>query len=139
MTREELNNYVWLKRETEQQERRLKRLQNRKPKGIVGDTVKDYRNGKGIPVKIEGTAEEDYRVPMEILELLSSIERNNETLRKELKRIEDFIQSISDPKIRVLMRCKYIDCMSWKQVGKENHMDPSNVRKIVRGFFSCKK
>lgn len=139
MTRDELNNYVWLKRETEQQEKRLRRLQHRKPKGVVGDTVKDYRNGKGIPTKIEGVAEEDRLVPLEIAELTIIIEENNKTLRKQLKRIEQFIQTIKDPKVRVLMRCKYIDCMSWKKVGEINHMDPSNVRKIIREFFRAKK
>ena len=139
MTREELNNYVWLKRETEQQEKRLKRLQNRKPKGVVGDTVKDYRNGKGIPTKIEGVAEEDRIVPLEIAELTISIAENNETLRSQLKEIEKFIQSIKDPKVRVLMRCKYIDCMNWNQVGEVNHMDPSNARKIIREFFRTKR
>ena len=139
MTRDELNNYVWLKRETEQQEKRLRRLQHRKPKGVVGDTVKDYRNGKGIPTKIEGVAEEDRLVPLEIAELTIIIEENNETLCKQLKRIEEYIQAIKDPKVRVLMRCKYIDCMSWKKVGEINHMDPSNARKIIREFFREKK
>lgn len=139
MTREELNNYAWLKRETEQQEKRLHRLQNRKPKGVVGDTVKYYPNGKGIPTKIEGVAEEDRLVPLEIAELTLSIEKNSEILRKQLKEIEEYIQSIKDPKVRVLMRCKYIDCMNWRQVGKVNHMDPSNARKIIREFFRAKK
>lgn len=139
MTREELNNYVWLKRETEQQERRLRRLQHRKPKGVVGDTVKDYRNGKGIPTKIEGVAEEDRLVPLEIAELTISIEQNNETLRKQLKEIEKYIQSIKDPKVRVLMRCKYIDCMNWRQVGEVNHIDPDHARRTIREFFHAKK
>ena len=139
MTREELNNYVWLKRETEQQEKRIRRLQNRKPKGIVGDTVKDYRNGKGIPTKIEGVAEEDRLVPLEIAELTLSIQENNEVLQKKLKKIENFIQSIKDPKVRVLMRCKYIDCMNWRQVGEVNHIDPDHARRTIREFFRAKK
>lgn len=139
MTREELNNYVWLKRETEQQEKRLRWLQHRKPKGVVGDTVKDYRNGKGIPTKIEGVAEEDRLVPLEIAELTISIEQNNETLRKQLKEIEKYIQSIKDPKVRVLMRCKYIDCMNWRQVGEVNHIDPDHARRTIREFFHAKK
>ena len=139
MTRDELNNYVWLKRETEQQEKRLRRLQHRKLKGVVGDTVKDYRNGKGIPTKIEGVAEEDRLVPLEIAELTIIIEENNETLRKQLKKIEVYIQAIEDPKVRVLMRCKYIDCMSWRKVGAVNHMEESTARKIIREFFRAKK
>ena len=139
MTREELNNYVWLKRETEQQEKRLRRLQHRKPKGVVGDTVKDYRNGKGIPTKIEGIAEEDRLASLEIAELTTSIEKNSETLRKQLKEIEKYIQSIKDPKVRVLMRCKYIDCMSWRKVGETNYMEESTARKIIREFFRARK
>ena len=62
MTKQELSRYFWLCHEIEKQKKRLERLQAKRANsgGFVGDSVKDYRSGRGVPLKIQVYAEEDY-------------------------------------------------------------------------------
>ncbi|MGN1414041.1 MAG: hypothetical protein ACI4WY_07340 [Anaerovoracaceae bacterium] len=141
MTKQELSRYFWLCHEIEKQKKRLERLQAKRESsgGFVGDSVKDYRSGRGVPLKIQGYAEEDYTLPYRISTLEKEIEHNIEESDRLATEIEIFIQSIDDPKMREIMRCRFLDCMSWSEVGKENFMDPDHARRLVREFIKRSK
>lgn len=141
MTKQELNRYFWLKNEIEKQKNRLDRLKHRMERSgeTVGDTVLDYRNGKGIPVRIEGIPTEEFSLPIVIHMLEEEIEKNVKESEVQLLRIEQFIQSIEDPRMRELLRCRYLDCMSWKEIGRANYIDSDYARSLVRDFLKdCK-
>ena len=38
--------------------------------------------------------------------------------------------------MRELLRCRYIDCKNWKEVGEENYIDADYARKLVRDFLT---
>ena len=105
----------------------------------MGDSVKDYRSGRGVPLKIQGYAEEDYTLPNRISTLEEEIEHNIAESDRLAAEIEIYIQSIDDPKMRERMRCRFLDCMGWSEVGKENFMDPDHARRLVREFLRRSK
>lgn len=101
----------------------------------VRDTVKDYRSGRGVPVTIEGTAKDEYSCRAMIGLLEEEIKNNIEKSEKAAEEIERYIQTVDDPKVRELMRSRFLDCLSWEKVGKVNYMSPDHARKIVRNFI----
>ena len=141
MTKQELSRYFWLCHEIEKQKKRLERLQAKRANsgGFVGDSVKDYRSGRGVPLKIQGYAEEDYTLPNRISTLEEEIKHNIAESDRLAAEIEIYIQSIDDPKMREIMRCRFLDCMSWSEVGKENFMDLDHARRLVREFLRRSK
>lgn len=141
MTKQELSRYFWLCHEIEKQKKRLERLQAKRANsgGFVGDSVKDYRSGRGVPLKIQGYAEEDYTLPNRISTLEEEIKHNIAESDRLAAEIEIYIQSIDDPKMREIMRCRFLDYMGWSEVGKENFMDPDHARRLVREFLRRSK
>lgn len=135
MTKKELSRYYWLRHEIHKQKNRLERLRNKKPEEMAGDTVNDYRTGKGIPVKIEGVPSGEYTRPIMIGLLEEEIERNIKESEAAAEKIEQYIQTVDDPKVRELMRSRFLDCLSWEEVGKANYISPDHARKIIREFI----
>lgn len=139
MTKKELERYFRLQHEIKKQRRRLERYQKIQAVGTVGDTVKDYRTGKGVPVKIEGFPEEVYDSGAIIKELEESIRESIQESKKEVLRIEKYVKSIEDPLLREIMRCRFMECKGWREVGKENFISGDHARKMVRIYFQEKK
>lgn len=135
MTKKELSRYFWLQHEIREQNKRLVKLEGKMKNETVGDTVKDYRSGKGIPMMIEGLPEDEWKTPAIIVALEEDIEKNIEESKKEVVKIEQFVQGISDPQLRELMRCRFIDCMKWEEIAKANYIDASYARRLVREYI----
>ena len=141
MTKQELNRYFWLKHEIKRQQKRLRRLEEKQERlnDTVGDSVKDYRRGKGIPVRIEGIPSDAFTLPVMIGLLKEEIKKNIEESEREVVKIETYVQSIDNPQVREVMRCRFIDCMKWDDIGKQNYMAPDHARRLVREHFKQKK
>lgn len=120
-------------------EQKIEEYRRAQDAGTVGDTVKDYRTGKGIPVKIEGLPEEAYDSGAIIKELEESIRENILESKKEVLRIEKYVKSVKDPLLREIMRCRFMECKGWREVGKENFISGDHARKMVRLYFQEKK
>ncbi len=138
MNKQQLERYRKMKEEIAAQEKRLEKLRGKRLGEIVGDSVKDYRSGKGIPLKIQGIPVSDFMIIEEIEKLEEVIQDGLKVLVRETKDVEEFIQTIKEPDIRELIRCKYIDNMNWENVGRYNHMHPDVARKKVRDFLRKK-
>lgn len=135
MTKQELNRYFWLRHEIRRQEKRLERLRNKPTGEVVGDTVKDYRSGKGIPVLITGTPAEELTRPMMMSLLEEEIGKNIKESERIAAEIEKYIQGVEEPKMRELLRSRFLDCLDWRQVGEHNYMNPDHARKLIRNFL----
>lgn len=137
MTKQKLKSYYWLQHEIKQQQGRLNRLRKRLDNSgeLVGDIVSDYKTGKAIPLLIQGVSDSDFNLPIIIHLLEAEIEQNIIEAQKIIKEIEEYVQTVDDPRIRELLRSRFIDCMSWEQVGKENYISPDHARKILRNFL----
>ena len=134
MTKQDLKNYYWLQHEIKQQKGRLARLRKREERSgeVVGDIVSDYKTGKAIPLLIRGIPATDFELPIMIRLLETEIITEAQRLVKE---IEKYIQTVNDPRMRELLRSRFIDCLSWEQVGKANHINQDHARKLLRNFM----
>lgn len=133
MIKQELNRYFWLNHEIRRQKKRLERLEDKlsRQNDTVGDTVRDYRSGKGIPVRIEGIPSDALTLPVMIKLLEEEIEKNIKESQAEAVRIERYIQTIEEPKMRELMRSRFLDCMSWEEVGETNFINADYARQLI--------
>lgn len=133
MTKKELNRYFWLRHEIERQQKRLTKLEDKRNRqsDTVGDTVRDYRSGKGIPVRIDGLPSDAFTLPVMIALLEEEIRKNIEESEKAAVGIEKYVQNINDPKVRELMRSRFIDCLSWEEVGAQNFINADYARQLI--------
>lgn len=133
MTKQELNRYFWLNHEIRRQKKRLKRLEDKlsRQNDTVGDTVRDYRSGKGIPVRIEGIPSDALTLPVMIRMLEEEIRKNIKESERAVVAIEKYVQNINDPKVRELMRSRFIDCLSWEEVGAQNFINADYARQLI--------
>lgn len=135
MAKKKIGEYYRLCREIRRQKNRLERLRNKKQEGTVGDTVNDYRTGRGIPIRIEGIPKDELSRPAAMRMLEEDIEKNMRKSKIAMEKIDRYIQSIEDPKVREVMRNRFLDCLSWEEVGKKNHIAPDYARQIVNSHF----
>lgn len=140
MTKKELNEYFWLKHEITRQKERLELLEDKMQRETVTivDSGVQYRNGRARACRIEGIAETDATVPAMIVVLQQEIQKNIKKAEVCVTKIESYIQTIKDPRLREVMRCRFIDCNNWKEVGKKNYISPDHARRMVRQQFKKK-
>jgi hypothetical protein len=72
---------------------------------------------------------------MMIAMLEEEIQANIEESEKAVKEIEGYIQSVEEPKMRELLRSRFIDCLNWEKVGEKNYMAPDYARRLIRNFI----
>lgn len=123
MDKETLENYRYLKKEILQLERRISRLHTPLSDRVTASNTEfPYQP---IHVRIEGV-----NIKKQAIE---------EILRKRLAacldetiRIEDFISSIGDSRVRMVFQRRYVDGWSWQKISMSmGSMDESYARKLV--------
>lgn len=111
LTKRDLENAYHIANEISDIERQIEALTQRS--SIVGDTVRDYRTGTGIPISIFGYAEKDYK---RLQRLVAKLEQKKAKLLREKIRIEEALEQIEEADIRRIIRLRYFDCLSWEAV-----------------------
>lgn len=141
MTKKELSRYFWTRHEIEQQKARLEKLEQRMKDETqtVIDGGTRYPNGQKKVCRVEGIAEIDLKVPAMIVTLKDEIEKNIRKSEELATEIEVYIHSIEEPRLREVMRSRFLDCLSWEEVGKKNYLAPDYARRMVREFFHQNK
>lgn len=137
MTKQKLKSYYWLQHEIRQQRGRLYRLRKKQELSgeIVGDIVNDYKTGNATPLIIQGIADEDFKLPMMIHLLEAEIEQNIIEAQERVKEIEEFVQTVEDPRMRELLRSRFIDCKRWEDVAASNYISTAHARKLIREYL----
>lgn len=137
MTKQKLKSYYWLQHEIKQQQGRLNRLRKKLDNSgeVVGDIVSDYKTGEAIPLLIQGISDSDFNLPIIIRLLENEIEQNIIEAQKIVKEIEEHVQTVDDPRIRELLRSRFIDCKRWEEVSASNYISASHARKIIREYL----
>ena len=137
-----LEQYTALQDEQEDLIRRIQsldaRLLNIETNVIVSDTVSRGKKGHqslGI-VRIEGFPSQDYtRRKQALKKLKETLSRKSDELLEMLNDVEEYMDSIDDGEIRALIRYRYIDGMSWRDVGKAVHMNEDAARKKLERYL----
>lgn len=113
MTKQDLENLYQLTGEIQDIERQLKQLENKGKIECVGDTVRDYRSGQGVPVTIRGYTERTY---YRQTKLIHKLQTKWEKLIKQKMKLEEALEGIDDVIIRRIIRLRYFDRLSWEEV-----------------------
>lgn len=130
MTKQELSQCYWLNREISQLEKELHKLDGKEYKSI---NLTGMPHGTGISDTVGKLATQR----AEIHELLSLKVRECMIART---RIERFINDIEDSEMRMILRLRHINGMSWQQVAFHiGHHDEQIPRKKYNKFLQSTK
>ena len=130
MTKKELSQLYYLKKEIKEQQRRLKELEILATNCTAN--VTGLPNGTGVSDKIANYA-------TEIADLKSLIEKNLEKCIEKYKELTTFIENIEDSQLRLILTLRYAYHFTWRQIAfKLNFYDESIPRKKCKNFLRCK-
>lgn len=116
MTTHELSQMYWLRREIAQLEENISRL------------------------TAEAEHEPDAELAAERAKILSMMKSKQFRCIREHKRIEEYIDSISDSYLRQIVRYRFADGLSWQQIANRfgNGVTASSLKKIYYRFAAKK-
>lgn len=133
MTKKELSQLYWLRKEVEQQEERIKELES------LATSCTSHITGMPRGNTMHDKAS---TYVAELVDLKHSVEESHLKCIEEMKKINHHIETIEDSRIRYIMRLRYAHCFSWSsianQLGGGNTAD--GARKTVDRFLrKCNK
>lgn len=140
MDRSILKKYDALKDEQRDIKRRvgqLEREMNQLLDTVVSDTVMGTReDGTYGPIKIKGIPFPEYDKRREILQhRLQRYKDITDELIGMVETIEAFITDVPDPRIRTILRLKYIDGRTWRDIGRRYGKGGAWAFKKVETYF----
>lgn len=98
----------------------------------VGDTVKNYRSGKGIPYVIRGFSSEKRE------KLERKLEQKLEILNKNVNELEDYLDGVADPEMRDILRLYYGVGLSHEEIAERKGYSRSAISMKLKRFFAEK-
>lgn len=126
MTVEEINNIYYINKEIEQIQKELYDL---KTKNFYKSNILT-----GMP---KGNSERDifsdYVEDIKTLE--DMLHYNLKKLQIERKKMEEFLSSIEDVELRLIVRLRAVNNMKWEEIGAELGMERTTVSKKFYKFF----
>lgn len=114
MTKERLRRYIWLKQECRQLQAYLERTMNDMA------SVSSPRL-TGMPHSTDTHGLDEIVVRYE--EIVSKYEKRLKLYQKETLAIEQAIEGLKDPRLRLLMRYKYMDGYKWETIADLMHYE----------------
>lgn len=107
MTKKELSQLYYLKKEIKEQQRRIAELEAAATKCTAN--ISGMPSGRGISDKVGQYA-------AQIADLKAILDLNIKKCFYELNQIDRYIQSVEDPLIRQIMMYRFENHMSWRQI-----------------------
>jgi len=121
MTKERLRRYIWLKQECRQLEAYLERI--RKDMSLVTSPrltgmphAKDPKGLDEIVIRYE--------------EICGKYEKQLKIYQAETLAIEEAIESVADPRLRMILRYRYMEGYKWDTIADLMHYEVSSVYKM---------
>ena len=118
-----LNKLYYLKSDIENIKDEIKSLTT-----ISSPSISGMPHGSGVSSPIE-----NYCLKKE--KLLEKLNQKIEKYIDELIRIEDIIERIDDPEIRVIARMRFIQNMRWEDIGVKIHLERTTCSKKLRKYL----
>lgn len=121
-----LEQYTSMQAEQQDIRRRIEKLKDdirdlEENRNETADSVACGRKGKKAlkTVKVSGFPEMEYQTKMGRLKRLRMrLELVDDQLLELLSGVEEYIESIEDSRMRMIMRFRYMDGMTWRQIAK---------------------
>lgn len=134
MDKSVLEQYTDLKKEIEDEERRIRKLETELENlCVVRDTVTGSRPDLTIgPISVKGYPfPEERRKKMSLAMRKKRREEKKAELEEMVVKVEEYIDSVPDSEIRQMLTLKYIDDLTWQQVANkmENRYPKRNYSK----------
>lgn len=80
----------------------------------------------GIPItSSSNNSNPTERIGMKLAKLKTTLENKTDKLLDELNKIEDFLNTVDDGEIRIIIRKRFIEGKTWKEVSKDIIADRS--------------
>lgn len=134
MTIKELSKYHNIKIEIKQLEDTVEELET---------TVIGSSKITGMPTTISGNSSPTERIGIKLAQLKSKIETKKETLIDEAHKIENFLETVEDSTVRIIIRARFIDGKNWHQIGKELNFERTtpyyHLKKYLKGRLEDEK
>lgn len=122
MNEKELSKFYWLNKEIKDLEERIATLD-------LGVSAIKY---DGLSVSSSKKADSIQEKLVELKDIW--MEKRVSALEEYIK-IERFILSVPDEEIRLIMRYRYMDLMSWEEIGNKLGYDRTAVSKKIRSYL----
>ena len=131
MTKKELSQLYYLKKEIRQQQKRLQELETAATS--CTSKITGMPHGTGINDKISKYA-------AQIADLKGLLDLNLKKCFNELNRINRFIESVEDSEMRMILTLRYTQNLSWRNIATTmNYQDESVPRKRHDRFLKKTK
>lgn len=116
-----LSQYQYLNKEIDRKIQTLEFWKNKilNITGTLSDMPKSNKRSDTIATGIATINDIEKEINKEIDELIE--------LRKE---IEQKINAVDDPKLRELLKCRYLDCKSWEEIAYKNNITWRHVYRL---------
>ena len=125
MTRKELSQLYWLKKEIERESRRVEELEALATGCTAGASGMPGSGGLSDKTAIAG----------QIADCKTLIETKRHELVTEYNRLLHYIKDVDDAYIRNILKYRYIECLTWRQVALWMGGTASAVRMAHNRFF----
>nr|DAF27448.1 MAG TPA: Protein of unknown function (DUF722) [Caudoviricetes sp.] len=140
MDREILSKYNLFKLELLDIEKRIKRLEIKEQEletVLVSDSVEGTRkDGTFGSIRIEGLSITELdRIQSRLRRLRERYAIQKQKNEEMILQVEEYIASLPDTQIRLILRKRYIENLSWEQIGRQFGKTPSWGRVLVERFF----
>ena len=128
MTKKELSQLYYLKKEIKEQQKRLSELEALATSCTA--KITGLPNGNGVSDKIANYA-------TEIADLKSLLDLNLKKCFYELNRLDRFISNVKDSEMRIILTLRYSQGLSWQQIAQNMGVlgDGSTERKKHNRFL----
>ena len=128
MTKKELSQLYYLKKEIRAQQQRIKELET--VASSCTSNINGLPSGKGASDKIGNYA-------AQIADLKSLLDLNLKKCFYELNRLNRYIQSVEDSQMRMILTLRYVNGLTWRQIAKSLGVagDGSTERKKLNRFL----
>ena len=114
MTYKKLNSIYWLNKEIEDLEIRIREIEE--TLGVSSSKL------SGMP-KSNSNKRPTEDISLMLIKLKNKLTKNKTKLVSDKIEIENYISRIDDIELRLIVRMRNIDFMSWQEIGKKLNMD----------------
>ena len=126
MTEKELNQLHYINTEINQLKCEISELENKSIVKAQVITGMPFCDGVGDPTGIRGTELSERKMLLNLALTKAEIEKN---------RLERFIAGIEDTEMRIIIRLRHINSLTWEEIGEEVHMSRTGVYKKYKRFL----
>ena len=125
MRAEELNELYWLNKEVEDLESRIKELTF-----LSASVLSDEPHAKG------NKNEPTQKLAFQIIKLKNRLHETQLLILEEKEKLERFIETVPDSKMRSILRLRCIDLKSYKEIGSILKLDRKTVSTKYNDFLN---